>query len=105
MGEALIFMRKLDEAIHWLKRAVTAAPDFIAPHVYLTVAYVERGEDQKAKDEVAEVRRITPRYSLEELKKRIPYKNLNMMKRIVDGLRNRCCCPCEKSIGFSDRRS
>ena len=60
LGTALISLGRASEAVPWLERAATAAPDYAAPHFNLGVAFERLGERQKSLDEFAVAARLSP---------------------------------------------
>ncbi len=62
-------------------------PDQITAHVLLAVIYSELGREEEARVEVTEILRISPHYSLEVVRQRIPYKDLAVLERQVAALR------------------
>src|SRR5712692_2271240 len=87
LGHAYRLVGRLEEAIIALKRVVMRNPDQITAHVLLAVIYSELGREEGARAEVAEILRISPHYSLEVVRQRIPYKNPALLERQVAALR------------------
>ena len=56
-------------------------------HVYLASIYIEQGRDEEARTEAAEANRLSPQTSLEDWKKRFPYKDQSVLERLIDSLR------------------
>ncbi len=87
LGHAYRLVGRLPEAITALKRVVMRNPDRITAHVLLAVIYSELGREEEARVEVTEILRISPHYSLEVVRQRIPYKDLAVLERQVAALR------------------
>ncbi len=87
LGHAYRLVGRLQEAIIALKRVVMRNPDQITAHVFLAVIYSELGREEEARAEVAEILRISPHYSLEVVRQRIPYKDPALLERQVAALR------------------
>jgi adenylate cyclase len=75
------------EAIPPLRRASSIRPAFVPPHMILAWAYAETGDLETARTEVAEVLRISPRYSLAELENRIKIRSPATFERLKSTLR------------------
>ena len=78
---------RYEEAITALKRAVTRNPDHLTAHSVLAVVYSELGREEEARAEAAEILRISPHYSLEVVRQRMPYKEQAALERFLEGLR------------------
>ncbi len=61
-------MGRHEEAIAALKRCITRNPDFLPPHLVLAVIFSGLGRKEEARAEVAELLRIWPRTSIEDLR-------------------------------------
>jgi adenylate cyclase len=86
IGLANLGMRRFDEAVVAFKRGVIRNPDALWPHVFLAVCHGHLGEDAEACDQLAEVRRINPEFSIASLLKLLPYKSSADVDLVVDGL-------------------
>ena len=69
------------------KKALTRNPDFLPAHAILAAIYSELGREEEARAEAAEVLQISPNFSLEVLRQRLPYKDPADLERFLDGLR------------------
>jgi adenylate cyclase len=87
LGEAYRSTGRYEEAIAAFKRALTRNPDLLPAHLNLAVVYSELGREEEARAEAAEVLRINPKYSLEVLRQRFPYKDPAVVERMVAALR------------------
>ena len=87
LGQVNYELGNLDEAAAFLEQSAAINPTFIGTRVYLTAAYSEMGDEEKAQACVAKLRsegREVPSGRLEDL---IPYKNSKDNDRLADALR------------------
>jgi TolB-like protein len=65
VGFLHLLQSRIDEAIAWLEKAVTAAPATVPIHAVLAAAHALAGNEKRAAGELAEARRLAPddRYS------------------------------------------
>jgi adenylate cyclase len=85
-GSSYYYMRRYDEALDLLKRAATRRPNHMPTRQYLAAIYTELGREAEAKAALAEVLRISPNHSLEELAK-YPYKDPAYLERLRNHMR------------------
>jgi adenylate cyclase len=64
VGDALVELKRYQEAISILHGHLNAYPNDVAAHLFLLVAYTERGQQQDARNEASEVMRISPHFTL-----------------------------------------
>jgi adenylate cyclase len=57
---------RFEEAIASSKKSIAGVPDFIWPHLVLTVTYMVLGRVDEARAEAKEVLRINPKFSVED---------------------------------------
>jgi len=69
------------------KGVLTRNPNFLPARVQLLVTYSESGQEVEAKAEAAEILRISPNFSLEGLRQRLPFKDQAELERLLAGLR------------------
>ncbi len=62
--------RRYDETLAILDRVLVRAPDLVPLHIILAVTYVETGQIEKARAQVAEIHRISPEFSTDTLVER-----------------------------------
>ena len=74
-------------AMEIAKRILTHNPDHPTAHVLLAVIYSELDRMQEAQAEAAQILRISPQYSLEAVKQRMPQKDQASLRRYIEGLR------------------
>jgi adenylate cyclase len=87
LGHAYYLARRYEEAIATLKRMIIRNPNFMPAHAYLCVIYTEQGRTEEAKAEGIAFLLLTPQFSLDELRKRLPYKDLAVLERVLAGAR------------------
>jgi len=63
-GQAYTAMGRYQEAISHLKTYVARYSNLVGPRLMLIACYVELGRDEEARAEAAEIRRISPQFSL-----------------------------------------
>ncbi len=85
-GSSYYYVGRYDEALDYLKRAVTRRPNHYPTRQYLAAIYTELGREEDARAELAEVLRISPNHSLEEMGK-YPYKDPEYLERIRGHMR------------------
>ena len=87
LGLSYAFMGRYEEAITWCEKAVRQEPNDLLARMMMTVVYSLSGRDEKAQAEAAEVLRIQPKFSLEQLRKRLTYKREEDRERVLGALR------------------
>jgi tetratricopeptide (TPR) repeat protein len=86
LGLVYYLTGRYEEAITTLKRVLTRTPDFQHAHAFLAASYVELGQEEEARVVAAEVLRISPYFSLEVYRQRLPF-NDPVVKRVIAALR------------------
>ena len=86
LGQIYTFMERSEEAVAILKRALIRDPDFLPTHIVLAYLYGQTGRKDAARDEVAEIMRISPYYSLEILRVTVPFKDQSVLETAVETL-------------------
>jgi adenylate cyclase len=87
LGAAYSLTGRVEEAITAFKRAVSLAPNFSPPRESLAGTYSALGREEEARAEAAEVLRINPKFSLEGLKRRLPFKDPAAVEPYLANLR------------------
>lgn len=64
LGFAQFQIGHMDESILSFMRAISINPDFLPPHVFLTVIHTTMDQLQKAKHHAQEIRRLSPKFTL-----------------------------------------
>lgn len=81
-GSCYRLMGRYEEAIAVFKRVLNRSPDYLNSRLNLIVTYVMSGEEEAARNEVVEVLKQSPDFSIERFLKHFPYKD----QKILDGL-------------------
>ena len=87
LGHAYYLTGRYEEALAVLKGVLPRNPDVLAAHLFLAAIYSELGWEAEARAEVADVLRISPPYSLEVYRQRLPYKDPAVLERQLAALR------------------
>jgi adenylate cyclase len=78
LGFDYLHSGRYEQALSVLKRHISSYPNNLGGHLALSIAYVELGRNQDAHAEVAEVRRLSPRFALgppELMNKDVAWRN------------------------------
>ena len=78
---------RYNEAITVLKRVIEQEPNDINTYVGLTMCYWLSGHKKEARSEAAEVLRINPKFSVQEVVRRDPTKDRAKLKIFIDAMR------------------
>ncbi len=87
LGHSYHLMGRYEEAIAAYKKALTRNPNLSPAHQFLATIYSRLGREEEARAEVTEVLRISPNFSLEVWRQRVPFKDPAELERYLDGLR------------------
>jgi adenylate cyclase len=87
LGNAYQLLGRYEQSIAAYKKSLHRNRDNLLGHMRLAATYSLVGREEEARAEVAEVMRIDPKFSLENLAKKVPYKNKADTERFVDALR------------------
>ena len=86
LGHAYLGMELYEKAIAAYKKALDRKPDFLFAHAFLAAAYNMVGQEEKARMEAAEVRRIDPRFTVGEFAKSLHFKDQEFQKRVIESM-------------------
>jgi tetratricopeptide (TPR) repeat protein len=86
LGQVYCMSGRYEEAIAMLQRYLSHNPNLHAQLV-LAIAYSELGRTEEAQAAAAEVMRISPNFSLEVWRQRVPYKDPAIIERHITALR------------------
>lgn len=84
---ALMITERPKDAIEACQKGLNLNPDFLGFHLVLAGMYAEVGREEEAREEVNEVLRISPQFSLDVVRQMTPTKDRELLERLVDTLR------------------
>lgn len=87
LGQAYYVMRRYEEAIATFKKLISRNPDHLAAHVHLACIYSETGRNEEVQLESTAILRISPNFSVEGMRQRLPYKDPVVVERYLAALR------------------
>jgi tetratricopeptide (TPR) repeat protein len=87
LGGAYRLTGQYEEAITTLKKSLGLFPKHLLAHQHLAVIYAELDRDAEAQAEVAEILRISPKFSLDGLQQRLLSKDPAENERYLAALR------------------
>ena len=87
VGIAYAAAEHYEEARAALQRFLSRYPNLVLPHLALAGVYSQLGQDVEARAEAAEVLRLNPNFSLEGLRKRLPFKDPAAAEQYLASLR------------------
>lgn len=88
LGRALLSLGRFDEAEIAFKRRLTLAPRSDMTRFYLACLYGRIGRHEEARRYWREVLEVNPNFSIDHLKRTLPYQDPDLFDRLVDGLRD-----------------
>ncbi len=86
-GRAQFALERFDEAEASFKRRLIRMPHSDVTRAYLASLYGHIGRHEEARQMWRELTEINPKYSLEHMRRVMPYKSPATLDRFVDGLR------------------
>lgn len=87
LGNAFLWAGRFEEAVPNFKKLIELAPDNMFGHSQLAATYIMMGREEEARAEIAEVRRINPKFSVEFLMKTSPLKDRSKLDDMANALR------------------
>jgi adenylate cyclase len=87
IGLAYLVMGRYEEAIPFFKTHLVHYPNNMSAHYWLVIAYSELRRKNEARNEAAEVLRISPHFSVEVDKERSPLRDQTLVARFGDDMR------------------
>ncbi|MBI3757845.1 MAG: tetratricopeptide repeat protein [Deltaproteobacteria bacterium] len=87
LGMAYRLAGRYEEAIATLQSATIRNPNLLPPHGHLLVSFSELGRDAEARAELAEILRISPKFSLEGESRVMVFKDPAELERYLAALR------------------
>lgn len=86
LGDAYRLARRYEEAIESFKKAIHQNPDHFLAWIYLTATYGQMGREEEARVAATKVLRFSQKFLVERYAKRLPYKNQDDIKCLIDAL-------------------
>jgi adenylate cyclase len=86
LGRALLALGRYDEAESAFKRRLALMPRSDMSRFYLACLYGLTGRREEARRTWQETLEVNPNFSLEHLKRTLPYKDPAVLERLLDGL-------------------
>ena len=87
VGQARFTMRRFEDAATIIARSIAHNPEALPAHFYLAACHGQLGEDALAREALAEVRRISPDFSLAWVRTIAAYRRAADLDLLIDGLR------------------
>jgi adenylate cyclase len=87
MGRALLALDRFDEAETAFKKRLALQPHSDMTRFYLACLYARTGRHEEARRYWDELMEINPQFSLDHLKRGLPYRDPQTLDRMADGLR------------------
>jgi adenylate cyclase len=86
-GAALWSAGRFEEAVSAYKKVLQRLPDNILAHIGLAATYSMMGREQEARAEAAEILRLNPKFSVDNIARVLAYKDQARIDRFVEALR------------------
>jgi adenylate cyclase len=87
LGHAYRVTEHFEEAVSAYKKAIKREPNNFFAHLNLAATYSMMGREKEARFEAEEIRRLNPKFSVDQYAKVSPYKDRTETDKIIDGLR------------------
>jgi adenylate cyclase len=87
VGAAYATAGRPEEAIAPLKQFIARYPNILGAHLILAAVYGELGKAAEAQEQVTEILRLNPKFSLEVHRQRMPIKDPAVLERHIAALR------------------
>jgi adenylate cyclase len=87
MGRSLLALGRYDEAEIAFKKRLLLSPHSDMSRFYLACLYGRTGRHEEARAMWAEMLKVNPAFSLEHLRRALPYRDPTWLDRLVEGLR------------------
>jgi adenylate cyclase len=91
LGLAYYLTGRQEEVLDALQQALSLTPNWLPARLCLAFIYSELGRETEAQAEVAEVLRLSPNFSVEGWRQRLPFKDPAETERFVAALRKGNC--------------
>lgn len=86
LGASYFFSGQPEDAIRVLHRGIARKPEYVAFHAYLTAALVRAGKIAEAKAEAAEILRLNPEFTVEDVRRTSHLRDSVMEDVFLNGL-------------------
>jgi tetratricopeptide (TPR) repeat protein len=86
LGDAYRLARRYEEAVGSFKKAIHQNPDHLLAWIYLTATYGQMGREEEARAAADKVLRVSHKFVVEPYAKRLPYKNQDDIRSLIDAL-------------------
>lgn len=87
VGQACFAMHRFEEAVQLIKRSIAHSPESLPAHFYLAACHGQMGEGALARDALAEVRRVSPDFSIAWVRTIAAYRRPADLDLLTEGLR------------------
>jgi adenylate cyclase len=87
VGQACFTQQRFKDAAALIVRSIAHNPESLSSYIFLAATYGQLGEDSLARDALAEVRRISPDFSMAQARAIAAYKRPHDLNLLLDGLR------------------
>jgi adenylate cyclase len=87
VGQACFTQHRFKEAAAIIARSVAHNPQSLPSQFYLAATYGQLGEEALARDALAEIRRISPHFSIAQARAIAAYRREEDLNLLLDGLR------------------
>lgn len=87
LGRALLALGRFDEAEIAFQRRLALSPRSDMTRFYLACLNARAGRHEEARRYWHETLQINPRFSVEHVRRALPYRDPNVLDRLIDGLR------------------
>lgn len=87
LGHAHVSLGRDEEGVASFRRAAARNGDHIATRQNLTACLANMGYLDEAREQAAKLLELEPRFSIKRYQEMLPYRNLEVLKRQIIGLR------------------
>jgi len=87
LGQACFTMHRFEDAVQFIKRSIAHNPESLPAHFYLAACFGQLGENVLAREALAEVRRLSPDFSIVRVRTIAAYRRAADLSLLTDGLR------------------
>ncbi len=86
VGQALFTMHRFAESATWIERSIAQNSEALPCQFFLAACYGQLGDTTRAGDALAEVRRISPGFTIASARKVAAYRRTEDLDLLLDGL-------------------